>query len=604
MSQSGEETLAELKTVRRAVLVVDLVESVRLMQANEGRVIERWRRFVAAARAQVLPAHAGRLVKHLGDGMLIEWEHVPAALAAAFDLHDLMDRLNREHPGEALLLRAGIHVGQVQEDELDLYGQNVNLAARLATLAQPGSVVVSAEARDELVTGLDADFEDLGECWLKNLAQPVRALRASKVTTGVAALARRAPAVPAHSLRPRLAVLDLDVAGEDSALGSLLADELGGLITVNGNVELVSRMSTRRGAGSGRRRMVLLRHVQAAYGLTGSCTRLSDGVHLTLELLSVAKNETVWSDALACALADLVAAPADVMRSLCAKALAALSAHETRRARMLPIASLESYALLLGGITLMHRLSLSAFSRGQELLEAVRERVPRHPDAYAWLAKSHILRVHQGWSEDPHQSASRADDAARRALDLDGDCSLALTMAGMVQVYFKRDLDQGDRLYREALAANPNDALAWLLKGTLHGFRGEGPQALADSRRALALSPIDPLHYYFDALAASAAVSADEYGEAIDLAQRSLRANSLHASTWRVLAIAHSMRGDMQAARAAVERMMLIEPGFTVRRFVERSPGADFQIGRRFAQALRDAGVPEGSARAGGADER
>lgn len=601
-----QAALAELQTLRRALLVVDLVESVRLIQEFESEVIDRWRRFVAEARSTTLPRHAGRMVKHLGDGMLVEFEQAKGAVAAAFELRALIRRLNDGAPPQArLALRAGAHVGEVQADDMDLFGHSVNLAARLAGLALPDTLVVSAELREELISGLDAELEDLGECWIKHLPQPVRAYRAepppdaqrdpSDRAAPRAARMPRSPGTPAAvtSLLPRLAVLDLNAAPADAALGALVADELARLLTVQRQLELVSRLSTRGRTPPGRDPLALLGHLRVDYGLAGSCRCSGAEIEVVLELLTVGANTVMWSGVHRGPLAELLSAPADVLAAFGAEVLRAIRAHETRRANALPVTSLESYALLIGGVNLMHRLSRTSFERGHELLEAVAERMPRHPEAHAWLAKWHLMQAFQGWSADPRSSSSRADDAARRALDLDADCSLALTAAGMVQTYGWRRLDEGERLYRQALAVNPNDALAWLLKGALHGFRGEGPQALDDAHRALALSPADPMQYYFEALAASAAVSAGEYDEAVLLAERSLRANSLHASTLRVLAIAHELRGSGAAARDCVERMLALEPGFTVRRFLERAPGADYPIGKRFAEALRSAGVPD-----------
>lgn len=592
MSAHDEGDLLELKSVRRAVLVVDLVESVRLIQDYEADVIDRWRRFVAEVRTQLVAPRGGRMVRHLGDGMLLEFEDPQLAMGAALDIQQTVQRYNVDRePAQCMYLRVGAHLTDLKVDELDIFGPGVNLVARLAALASPGGIVCSPEFKEALVPRLDAEFEDMGECWVKHLTRPVRAYRASKADATPHAAVLPQPEALA-TLLPRLAVLDLVTEGCVDAMGGLLADELAALLSVNGSVEVLSRMSTRRRGRSHRDPPLLLRHLNAPYGLCGSCTQVGRQVVLRLELLVTQSASVIWSDSLRSSATSLLAAPGAALQPLCSSAMAALQAHESRRARTLPIESLESYALLMGGVTLMHRLSLSDFERGHDLLEAVRERVPRHPDAHAWLAKWHILRAHQGWSEDPVASASRAGDAAQRALDLDPACSLAMTIVGMVQVYFRRRLDEGERLYQQALAANPNDALAWLLKGTLHGFRGEGAAALHDTRRALSLSPLDPMHYYFDALAASAAVSAGEYAEAVRLAERSLRANNQHASTLRVLAIAHSMQGDLATARVVVERMLAIEPGFTVRRFLERAPGADFDIGKTFAAALQRAGVP------------
>jgi adenylate cyclase len=582
-----------MQRVRRAIVVVDVVESVRLMQLDEAGVIDRWRRFVNEVRTKVLPAHGGRLVKSLGDGMLLEFEEVAQAVAAAGDMQRRCDAAAFGlAPASHMRLRIGIHVADVHIDELDIYGPGVNLAARLSTLAGPGQIVASADTFAAMVPGLDGDAEDLGECWLKHLAEPVRAYRLAGPLPQGGDATLQPP--PTERLRPAIAILNFAGARGHSVLGSLLADELASLLTVNAAVDVLSRLSTRQAQGANPERAAqLLARLRANYAVSGSCVEADSRFRLTLELVYAANNQVLWSASTGGVIDDVVRSPKDVLEQMCTDVLAAVAAHETRRARTLPIASIESYTLLVGGVSLLHRLSQRDFLRSRELLDAVTERVPRHPDAYAWLAKWHILRAHQGWSDDPVRSASQAHDSARRALDLDDECTLALTIAGMVKVYFERQLDAGQLLYEQALRANPSDALAWLLKGTLHGFRGEGEEALHDTRRALALSPLDPMHYYYDALAASAAASAGLYEEAIQLAQRSLRANSMHASTLRVLAISCSMLGRMDEARSLVERMQALEPEFTVSRFLARAPGADFPIGKTFAQALARAGVPD-----------
>lgn len=587
----------DLESIRVAILVVDLVESVRLMQMHETQVIRVWRQFVAATEQQLAATAGSRVVKHLGDGLLMRFATAPDALAAAFECQRTLARLSAHlAPEAAMRLRMGLHIGPVLEDHHDLLGHAVNVAARLPTLGLPGQVVLSSDAHDELIDGLHASFEDLGDCWLKHVDEPVRAYRARALATPLNDIQVAASPVPPRdgaSLAPRLAVLDFDGPQEGAALGSLLADELAALLTAQPSLELISRLSTRHRGPPRMDSRQVLRGVRATFGLGGSCSAANGRVVLHLELIACGPDTVLWSGRAQAPAADLINEPATWLQPLATEALAALQAHEARRARTLPIASLESYALLMGGVTLMHRLSRSQFERSGELLEAVAERAARHPDCHAWLARWHLMRAFQGWSDNPQVSSSRADQSARRALDLDEGCSLALTVAGMVQTYGHRRLDDGERLYRLALEANPNDALAWLLKGALHGFKGEGAQALSDARRALALSPLDPQKYYYDSLAASAAVSAGDYDEAVVLGERSLRANCQHASTLRVLALAETLRDNLPAARAHVERMLTLEPGFTVTRFLQRAPGAEYPIGRLFADVLRRAGVPD-----------
>ena len=175
--------LPELTRARRAIVVVDVVESVRLMQEDEAGFIDRWRRFVHQVRTEVLPAHEGRLVKSLGDGMLLAFHAVPKAMSAALQAQAAAAACG-------ISLRVGAHVGEVSVDELDMFGAEVNMAARVATLAEPGGIVVTAMFRDELVDGLDARLEDLGPCWLKHVSAPVHAFSVHPMQRTVAPRAR------------------------------------------------------------------------------------------------------------------------------------------------------------------------------------------------------------------------------------------------------------------------------------------------------------------------------------------------------------------------------------------------------------------------------
>src|SRR5260221_3359947 len=170
--------VGELRHAYRAVLFIDVVNSVRLIERDEDGTILRWLRIVDRIENSVLPGSGGRVVKHLGDGMLLEFENMRTAASAAFEIQRASARDNAEQPPDCqILLRAGIDVSDVIISHQDLYGRGVNLAARLMGLAGPGEIVVSARAREQLTPLLDADVEDLGECYLKNIEAPVRAFR-------------------------------------------------------------------------------------------------------------------------------------------------------------------------------------------------------------------------------------------------------------------------------------------------------------------------------------------------------------------------------------------------------------------------------------------
>lgn len=588
---------AVLSRQRCVVVVIDLVESTQWMSTREDAVIDLWRRFVRQLREATLPALGGRMVKSLGDGVLLTFPSVAAALPCALTAPAALAALGApDAGGPPLRLRIGLHQADVVVDDVDIYGQSVNLAARLATLAQPDEAIASIDVVEDLVPELDAAIDDLGECYLKHWPEPVRAYRLSAPDARSPVLATTARAlpdpVPPKPLgRPRVAVLNPQAdPGTPALLATLLADELAMALSAQRSLELVSRMSTRRvgAALTGTPAQV----IDARYMVGGACHLVGGHLRVVLELVHAADQSVVWGHALDTTAEALVHDPGAVLGSLARDILEAIEAHETRRVRTLPLASLDAFELLLGGVRLMHRLSRHDFQRAHDSLDAVVARHPRHPDGYAWLAKWHILAVHQGWSSDPGRNMGMAADMARRALDLDDACSLALTLAAMVKMFGDRDLGRAESMYAQALALHPNEPLAWLLKGMVHAFRGEGDAAVQHTTQATSLSPLDPLRYYFDSLNASAHAAAGRYAEAVALAERSLRANAQHASTLRILAIAQAMQDRVEPAREAVQRLMTLEPTFTVERFLARSPSADYAIGQQFAAALARAGVP------------
>jgi tetratricopeptide (TPR) repeat protein len=272
---------------------------------------------------------------------------------------------------------------------------------------------------------------------------------------------------------------------------------------------------------------------------------------------------------------------------------AAVMARELQRAQSQALPTLESYTLMMGAIALMHRLSLQDFDRARQMLETLTDRAPRRAVPQAWLAKWHVFRVWQGWSDDPKNDSQLALDCTKRALDADPQCSLALAIDGLVHTNLLKKLDVAQERYDLALRVNPNDSLAWLLKGTLHAFKGEGKAAMKGTQRALKLSPLDPHRFFYDALAATAALSAGRYERAIGLAQHSLRANRTHASTLRALAIAQWQLGREEDARKTVQDLMRVEPTLTVTKYLERFPGSAYETGKIWSSALRNAGVPE-----------
>jgi len=577
----------ELHRARRAIVVVDVVESVRLMQQHEDDVIDRWRRFVHEVRTEVLPPHGGRLVKSLGDGMLLEFESVPGAAGAVSELHRRLLSAGDASGPEVLQVRAGAHVADVVVDDLDIYGKGVNLAARLATLAKPRETVISADFRDALVPGLDADIEDLGECFLKHIEKPVRSYRLSP------------PGKPTMSMAQRLegsviAVVPFeDLSPAAAGAGQALAEELIGALSRTSRFHLLSRLSTAALAARGNTVQEIARQLGARYVVAGSVAAMARRLLVRVELSEGDQGRVIWSDKLKGDIGELLEPGDGLVQSIAGSVADAIDRTEVDHLASRPLASLQSYTLMVGGVALMHRTARADFQRAREILEHLVDRSGRHPLPRAWMAKWHVLRVQQGWSDDP-QADGRTAVALTRAADQFEGCAaaLAMTMEGFARANVLREFDKAEDCYDLALKLNPSDSLAWLLKGVLHAFRGEGQEAMGACIRAQALSPLDPMRYFYDALTASAALSAGAYDEAVQWAQRSLRLNCMHLSTYRVLTAALLLAGRVEEGRAAASRLLALDPGFTVSGFLERTPGRSYPISQRIAQAFREAGIP------------
>jgi tetratricopeptide (TPR) repeat protein len=240
----------------------------------------------------------------------------------------------------------------------------------------------------------------------------------------------------------------------------------------------------------------------------------------------------------------------------------------------------------------MHRATLRDFARSRELLEEAAARAPHVPEVHAWLAKWHVLGVTNRWSTDFGADAQRALDHTARALDLSPNNAFSLTIDGFAQNALRRNLDIAGKRYEAALDANPSEALAWLMKASLHTFRYEGAAAVEAAARARSLSPLDPFGHYYDALEAGANLSAENYERALLLAERSLQVNDRHLSTIRIKIFALNFMGRIDEARAAGADLLKRQPDFTVDAYMKIHPCADFKMGAMMENALRSAGLP------------
>jgi class 3 adenylate cyclase/tetratricopeptide (TPR) repeat protein len=578
---------------QKVVLVADLVGSVSLMQRAEVGVIHSWESFIQHVTHDVLPERKGRMVKSLGDGLMAEFDSAQDAAAAALAMHRWIQRVSPQD--RPMRLRIGLNASLVYEGEHDIYGTGVNLSARIAALALPGSTVMTPSVSDALIDGLDGELEDLGPWYLKHVDEPVHVygLRAAGDPTP----AWSAPA-DARPICPGIAVVPFrsrQASSEHFAVGDLIAEGVIGQLGRTPTLKIISHLSTSAFQSSSRSLGEAETYLGADYVLSGSYVVTGDTILVISELTEVARNEIAWTGRHTAPVADLLELHSEICNSIACGCHLALLDREAQQALVRPLPTLQSYSLLLGGIRLMHRSDPQQFMRTREVLDALVERHGNHALPRVWLAKWYVLCSTRGLSNNPQVEAKLALQETRRALDAEPGHPLAWAMQGFVYCHLLKDIDRALHSSEQALQSNCNESLAWLFKAMILAFDGQGALAWPAGQKALELSPLDPLKYYYHSLMASIAISAGKYPAAIGFAQNSLRINAGHLSSYRALVMAQALAGQVDAARHTLGLLMQRDPGFTVARFEQGYPSRERVPAylEQLKDALRAAGAKE-----------
>lgn len=280
----------------KVVLVVDLVESVRLMAGHEAAVVARWSAFMDDAAQRILPKHKGHLVKSLGDGLLASFSEAVDAVRTAMELHAFFVPFNHTLPADQrLYLRAGINASHLYVGEYDVYGHGVNLAARVATLGDAGEIVVTAPVRDGIVDGVDGELEDMGESYLKHWPGPVRTWRVHPLHGQPSGRPEKRE-TPAADVRPTIAVMAFDartLAHEHIAIGELITDGVIAQLARSPDIRVIARLpSALRAQITAPGEMDA--RAGATFVLSGGYAVVDHRVLITAELVDTRSEEVVW----------------------------------------------------------------------------------------------------------------------------------------------------------------------------------------------------------------------------------------------------------------------------------------------------------------------
>jgi len=580
-----------------AILSADVVGYSRLMHADESGTLAR----LQARRKELIEPkiaeHGGRLVKLMGDGALVEYPSVIDAVQCAVEIQQESAARNAETPeDERIELRVGINVGDVIIEGDDIYGEGVNVAARLDGMAEPGGICISRSVRDQIRDRLDHPLEDLGEVEVKNIARPVRVFRV--ILGGDASPAPHAtnqePA-PASLDKPSIAVLafeNMSGDAEQEYFADGIAEDIITSLSKFRQFDVIARNSSFTYKGSAVDLKQVARELDVRFVLEGSVRSAGGRVRITAQLIDASSGNHVWAERYDRTLDDIFAVQDEITQHIIGSIAPGILAAEMQRAQRAGTENLGAWGCVMRAHRHIWRFTKEGSAEAKHLLLKALELDPHNATALADLALVHHFEAVFGWGESPQHSHAQFGEAARRAVAIDDQDASAQTALAIFDLFSGRHDDASQRL-RKAIELNPSLAFASGYLAAVHAFAGEREAALPNLEKAIRLSPRDPLVVIWNIIAAWAALNDELFEEAIDYARKAIQENPEFTDIHGVLAASYGHLNRSAEARAALDEFLRRMPNLTA-----SDPRLDRPFKRpadkeRFLEGLRKAGLPE-----------
>jgi adenylate cyclase len=590
--------MAEEQVERRlaAIFAGDVAGYSRLMGADEEGTLRQLKAHRKALVDPKITEHRGRIVKTTGDGILVEFVSVVDAVRCAVDIQrGMAERTADEAPEKRIQFRIGINMGDIISDGNDIYGDGVNVAARLEALAEPGGICVSRVVHDQVRDKLSFGFVDMGEQVVKNIARPIGVHRIEIGQTGMAPIAIATPNEPAGSSRPSIVVLPFANMSGDTEQEYFADGIVEEIITEMSRIRwlsVIARNSSFTYKGQSVDVKRIGRDLGVRYVLEGSVRKSGNRVRITAQLIDASTAAHLWADRFDGALEDIF----DLQDQVTARVIGAIAPKleqaEIERAKRKPTESLDAYDYFLRGMASHNQFTRESNDEAIRLFYRAIELDPNFASAYGLAAWSFVWRKVNGWIGDKAEVAE-VERLARRAVELGPDDIVALAGGGYALAYIVHDLDNGLANIKRALVLNPNHAWALHSSGWTHAFLGDSDTAISHFTNAIRLSPLDPHIFRAYGGLALAHVLAGRYDEAIKWAQEALRVRPNFIAGMRELAAAHALAGHMEEAKKAMAGFREVFPAMRVSTVKDWMPLRRPEDLKRMEDGLRLAGLPE-----------
>ena len=595
LATTGEEAVSGDRIERRlaAILAADVAGYSRLMGEDEAGTLARLRAHRRELLDPKVAEHKGRVVKTTGDGLLIEFPSAVEAVACGVAMQQGMAERNSRTPEhERIVFRIGINLGDVIVEDGDIYGDGVNVAARLEALAEPGSVCISEIVHDQVAGRLDCAFEDLGEPELKNIARRVRVYR-------VLSEQGRPPTAASLSLpdRPSLVVLPFqNMTGdpEQEYFADGMVEEITTAISRFPWLFVIARNSAFTYKGKAIDVRQVARELGVRYVLEGSVRKAGNRVRITGQLIDAATGAHLWADRFDGSLDDVFDLQDEVASRVVGVIEPRLRLTEIERAGRKRTDNLDAYDLYLRSTAELSKRTREGHAEAVRLARRALELDPSYVPAMARIASCRLMQLARHWIPVSGPEVDEGIGMARQAITAGRDDADILEHAGYALGYLAGETETALDAVDRAIALNPNSSGAFRQRALLLGWLNRPDEAIVAAQQALRLSPHDPSAFVLYTALALAHLAAGRYEEGLPWADRALRENSGIPALRLKLSLCGHL-GLSQEAGECLRRLDETFPAPTVAAMMrDSSKGLSPTVAARIAEGLRLAGLPEG----------
>jgi adenylate cyclase len=575
-----------------AILAADVVGYSRLMASNEEGTLAALKQHRQTVFEPAVAAHHGRIVKLIGDGAIVEFASVVDAVNCALSVQRSSDSLQDEslhHP--KIVLRIGINLGDVIIEGDDIYGDGVNIAARLEPVAEPGGICISSIVNESIGNRIDVRFEDGGQINVKNIDRPIGIWRwhPGTVQATVANGRRSNTANPQpHAAIAVLPFTNMSGDPEQEYFSDGISEDIITDLSKIAGLMVIARNSSFAYKGRSVDVRTIGRELSVQSVLEGSIRRAANRVRITAQLIDATSGGHLWGDRYDRDLTDIFEVQDDVTRRIVDALKVTLSPREKERLAETKTSNLAAYDCLLRGREFMlgNERNRKTFEQAITYFKKALEHDPNYSQAYACLGFAHIFDYQNRWTDDPDSSLLLAKQYARQALEKDANEPLARCVSAM-GASFEKDLDRARSEIDLALSMNPNFALAYNLRGSNRIYSGQPLEAIPEIEHGMRLDPA--LSSQFLHFLGMAYLLAGKYETAAALLRQRIVLVPRTDFSRALLASALGHLGEFEEARQVWGELKDINPNYAFAEHVGRQPFRRKEDVERIADGLRKA---------------